>query len=107
MTPTELQKANLGIGARLRETRKARGLTQAKLGEFAGSNAAVIQKLESSEILSPRMVVELAIVLDVSPAWLQWGNPYASTQVIQTPMVPPNNRLPSRIHAEGSVEVDR
>jgi len=107
MTPSELQQANLGIGARLRETRKAQGFSQDKLGELAGTSPVVIQKLESSEILSPRMVVALAIVLKVSPAWLQWGNPYASTRVKQTPTVPPNNRLPSRIQAEESVEVDR
>ena len=107
MTPAKLQQAYSGIGTRLREIRNARGLSQDKLGELAGINPVVIQKLESSEMLSPRMVVELAIILKVSPAWLQWGNPYASTQVTQTPTAPPNKHLPSQTQAEVSVEVDR
>ena len=81
MTSPELEKANLEIGARLREARKARGLSQAQLAESAGTIPAAIEKLENSEILSPRTVVELATILNVTPAWLLWGNPYAPMRV--------------------------
>ena len=44
-------KSNLSgiehIGARLRMVRTERGLTQAELGEQAGTNQAVIQKIEN------------------------------------------------------------
>ena len=81
MTPAQLEKANLGIGARLREARKARGLSQAKLAEFAETIPVAIEKLENSEVLSPCVVVEMATVLGVTPAWLLWGNPYAPMRV--------------------------
>ena len=47
MTRKELQTAKLGIAGRLRKTRIARGLTQAELGELAGTNQVVIQKIEN------------------------------------------------------------
>ena len=71
MTPKELEQAKLGIGTRLREARIAKDITQAKLGELAGANQAVIQKIENGWTLRPRMVDGLALALDVNPAWLQ------------------------------------
>jgi len=66
-----------GIGIRLRETRLDRGLTQEQLGELAGTNQAVVQKMENAKTTHPRVVDGLAIALEVNPAWLQWGEPYA------------------------------
>jgi len=80
MNRTELQ-AKDGIGKRLRETRKARGLTQVKLAEKANTNQAVIQKIENGKSVQPRNIEDLALVLQVNPAWLQWGEPYAAVQV--------------------------
>ena len=77
MTPEELKQAKLAISTRLREARTARGLTQAELGKLAGTNQAVIQKIENGWTLRPRMVDGLALALDVDPAWLQWGEPFA------------------------------
>ena len=77
MTQTDLEKAKLTIGTRLREARKAKGITQAELGKLAGTNQAVIQKIENGWTLRPRMVDGLALALDVDPAWLQWGEPFA------------------------------
>jgi len=83
MTHTELQQAKGGIGIRLRETRNARGLTQEQLGELAGANQAVIQKIENGKSKQSRIVDGLAIALEVNPAWLQWGEPYAAMSVKQ------------------------
>ena len=77
MNHAELEQAKLGIGTRLREARIAKDITQAKLGELAGANQAVIQKIENGWTLRPRMVDGLALALDVNPAWLQWGKPFA------------------------------
>ena len=82
MAPTELEKENLGIGARVRDARIARGLSQDKLAEFADTIPSVIEKLENGEVLLPLIVVEIATVLGVTPAWLIWGNPYAPMRVI-------------------------
>ena len=53
MAPTVLGKENLGIGARVRDTRIARGLTQDKLPEFADTVPRVIEKLENGVVSSP------------------------------------------------------
>jgi transcriptional regulator with XRE-family HTH domain len=82
MTPKELEQAKLAIGTRLREARIAKGITQAELGKLAGTNQAVVQKIEIGWTLRPRMVDGLALALDVNPAWLQWGEPFAIMRVI-------------------------
>jgi len=81
MTRKELQTAKLGIAGRLRKTRIARGLTQAALGELAGTNQAVIQKIKNQKKLHPRMVDDLALSLQVNPAWLQWGERFAAMRL--------------------------
>ena len=77
MNQTELEQAKLTIGTRLWEARISRGLTQEELGKLVGTNQAVIQKIENGWTLRPRMVDGLALALDVDPAWLQWGEPFA------------------------------
>ena len=81
MAPTELEKENLEIGARVRDARIARGLSQDKLAELADTIPGVIEKLENGEVLFPLIVVEMATVLGVTPAWLMWGDPYAPMRV--------------------------
>ena len=81
MTPAELEKAKLGIGTRLREARVSRRLTQEQLAKLAGTSQTVVQKIENGVILRPRVVDGLALALDVNPAWLQWGEPFASMRV--------------------------
>jgi transcriptional regulator with XRE-family HTH domain len=88
MTRTELQQAKAGIGTRLRETRKAQGLTQEDLAALAGTNQAVIQKIENGKSRQPRIMEGLAIALEVNPAWLQLGEPYAAVQVNSQPLTP-------------------
>jgi len=81
MTPKELEQAKLTIGTRLREARIAKGVTQEELGKLAGTNQAVVQKIENGATLRPRLVDGLALALDVNPAWLQWGEPFAVKQL--------------------------
>ncbi|MEJ1385797.1 MAG: helix-turn-helix transcriptional regulator [Candidatus Sedimenticola sp. (ex Thyasira tokunagai)] len=78
MTGTEaMRAAEAKISTRLRETRTAAGLTQLQLAVRAGTNQAVIQKIENGHSQRPRKLAELAHVLKVNPAWLQWGEPFA------------------------------
>lgn len=81
MTSAQLENANIGIGTRIREAREARGVSQDKLAEFVGTIPGVIEKLENGEVLLPLMVVEMATVLGVTPAWLMWGEPFAPMRV--------------------------
>ncbi len=65
------------VGSRLRMVRLEKDLTQAKLGEMSCTNQASIQKIENGKSSRPRMIMELAETLDVNPAWLQFGEPFA------------------------------
>ena len=81
MTRTELQQAKEQIGIRLRETRLEQELTQMDLAALANTNQAVIQKIENGKSKQPRIMEDLAIALEINPAWLQWGEPYAAMRV--------------------------
>lgn len=69
------------LGSRLRRKRRERGWTQEELALRAGTNQAVIQKIENGKSLRPRKIDEIAQVLDVNPAWLMFGEE-ASTAVL-------------------------
>jgi DNA-binding XRE family transcriptional regulator len=70
--------AEKGLGERLRNLRDAYGFTQRILADMAGTNQAVIQKIESGKSIRPRALCALAVALDVNPAWLQYGDLYAN-----------------------------
>lgn len=77
MNAKDLHQAEVGVGQRLRQIRQARNLTQVELADLAGTTQATIQKIENGASKRPRNLVDLAVALDVNPAWLQWGEPYA------------------------------
>lgn len=68
------------VGERMRTLRIAKGLTQTQLADLAGTNQAVIQKIENGKSIRPRCLADLAVVLSVNPAWLAWGEPYATPE---------------------------
>ncbi|MEJ1407769.1 MAG: helix-turn-helix transcriptional regulator [Candidatus Sedimenticola sp. (ex Thyasira tokunagai)] len=72
-----IRAAEAGIGTRLRQLRTEAGLTRVQLAARAGTNQAVIQKIENGVSLCPRVLADLAHVLKVNPAWLQFGEPFA------------------------------
>ncbi len=66
---------NLGsLGQRMRFMRVQKSWTQEQLAARAGTNQAVIQKIENGKSLRPRKIDTIAYVLDVSPAWLMFGD---------------------------------
>lgn len=65
------------VGLRLRKARRDKGLTQQQLATEAGTNQAVIQKIENGFSQRPRNIMQIAEVLKVNPAWLQFGEPWA------------------------------
>jgi len=65
------------IGIRLRTARREKGFTQDQLAREAGTNQAVIQKIENGKSLRPRQIMQISEVLNVNPAWLQFGEPWA------------------------------
>jgi transcriptional regulator with XRE-family HTH domain len=69
------------IGLRLRVERRKNGLTQEELAQEAGTNQAVIQKIENGKSLRPRVIMQIAEVLKVNPAWLQFGDPWAERTI--------------------------
>ena len=62
------------LGERLRYRRRQMGWTQEKLASKSGTNQAVIQKIENGKSLRPRKIDDIAAVLEVSPAWLMFGD---------------------------------
>jgi len=67
--PTKLSS----LGQRMRFRRQQKGWTQEQLARQAGTNQAVIQKIENGKSLRPRNINEIAEVLGVNPAWLMFG----------------------------------
>ena len=71
---------NLGsLGQRMRFMRVQKGWTQEQLAARAGTNQAVIQKIENGKSLRPRKIDTIASVLEVSPAWLMFGDESGSS----------------------------
>ena len=66
------------LGDRLRHRRRQMGWTQEQLAVQAGTNQAVIQKIENGKSLRPRKIDAIATVLEVNPAWLMFGDEKAA-----------------------------
>jgi len=66
------------LGARVRRKRREKGWTQEQLAVRAGTNQAVIQKIENGKSLRPRKIDQIAEVLEVNPAWLMFGEKAAA-----------------------------
>ncbi len=72
---TMMNPQNLGtLGQRMRSKRLDKGWTQEQLAARAGTNQAVIQKIENGKSLRPRKIDQIAAVLGVNPAWLMFGD---------------------------------
>ena len=70
---------NLGsLGQRMRFMRVQKSWTQEQLAARAGTTQAVIQKIENGKSLRPRKIDTIASVLEVSPAWLMFGDESSS-----------------------------
>ena len=61
----------MGVGARVRQVRQEKGLTQKDLAELSGVCQQMISKLEVGKAQGSANIVRLALALDVSPAWLE------------------------------------
>jgi transcriptional regulator with XRE-family HTH domain len=89
------------LGSRLRRKRRERGWTQEELALRAGTNQAVIQKIENGKSLRPRKIDEIAQVLDVNPAWLMFGDEASPTLLDEeaTEVAKAWNHLPEPIRS--------
>ena len=74
---SEAETLNLhlnSLGERLRFRRRELGLTQDELALLWGTNQAVIQKIENGKSLRPRKLDVIADALNITPAWLLYGD---------------------------------
>ena len=62
------------LGERMRFRRRELGLTQDELALLSGTNQAVIQKIENGKSLRPRKLDVIADALNITPAWLLYGD---------------------------------
>ena len=93
------------LGERLRCRRREKNWTQDQLAAHAGTNQAVIQKIENGRSLRPRKIDEIASALEVTPSWLMFGEEKDATINTEARTVAESwSRLPepfrSRIRAE-------
>ena len=63
----------MSISERIKERRKALGITQEQLAKMVGVSQNAIHKLEDGTTKKPRNILELAKVLGCQPDWLQSG----------------------------------
>ena len=83
---TMMNPQDLGtLGQRMRYKRLDKGWTQEQLAARAGTNQAVIQKIENGKSLRPRKIDQIAEVLGVNPSWLMFGDE-------SSPMLPQDAR---------------
>jgi transcriptional regulator with XRE-family HTH domain len=61
----------MGVGARVRQVRREKRLTQKDLAELSGVCQQMISKLEVGKAQGSANIVRLALALDVSPVWLE------------------------------------
>lgn len=61
------------LAIRMRKARNAKGLTQQELADASGLSRDAIAKIETGHAQFTRKIQEIAKVLDVSAAWLQFG----------------------------------
>lgn len=66
----------MNFGARVKQIREFRGMTQASLAQLIGSKQAVISALELRDSKTSDKLFEIAFALDVNPYWLQTGAGY-------------------------------
>jgi transcriptional regulator with XRE-family HTH domain len=83
---------DIRIGARIRQARIAQKMSQEKLGESLGVTFQQIQKYEKGATrTSGSRIVQLALALDVSPAWffdgIGWDVPVSPARDLITELV--------------------
>jgi hypothetical protein len=72
-------------------------LTQKKQVLFFAPIRGVIQKIENGKVRHPRIADSLARVLQVNPAWLQWGEPFAALWMEKSKALQPSATFAARI----------
>lgn len=87
----------MNLGDRVRERRKALGLSQAELARKIGyKERFAISKIERGQPIKQNLVVKLAVALDVSPSYLMgWADENGNEIIEETPL--------ERLHREVGV----
>lgn len=61
------------VAGRVSRRREAVGLSQSQLAEACGMSQQGIGSIEEGKVARPRKLLDLAIALQTSPQWLQYG----------------------------------
>lgn len=78
------------MGARIKEERERKKLSQAKLAKRVGMSQSALAELESGASKTTGYSAALAAELEVSALWLETGKGPRLTSDIVVPPVPPN-----------------
>lgn len=65
------------LSERLRKERRVLNITIEDLAHMAGVSTHIISGIEDGSIPRPRDIYAIANILNVNPAWLQFGEPWA------------------------------
>ncbi|MES9843900.1 MAG: helix-turn-helix transcriptional regulator [Candidatus Sedimenticola sp. 6PFRAG5] len=93
------------IGKRLYSARKELGFSRTKLSRQSGINWASIYKIEAGNCARPRSIEKLAEAIRVNPAWLEFGNRWASKQFDFDSLRLSKNTAPSGIRPDDLNEI--
>lgn len=63
----------MSIGQRIRDKRKDLKLSRVELSRVVGISSTAMQKIEDGRTKNPKHLIKIASVLQVNPAWLQFG----------------------------------
>lgn len=63
----------MSFAIRLKEIRRKRGFSQQKIADAIGVSRAAIHQMEKGNIQRTSHILKLAMLLSVSPAWLEFG----------------------------------
>ncbi len=69
-----MSKTNHTLALRLKAARERNNMSQQDLADVIGTSRESIQHIEDGRTKNPRKLEQIAKALDVSPAWLRFGN---------------------------------
>ena len=87
-----------GLGQRIRDARRQKGLTQEKLGELCGLSTAHVGHVErGSRIPSPEALLSISQVLEVSADWLLTDSVQKPTAALEAIMASLRGKDPAQV----------
>jgi phage repressor protein C with HTH and peptisase S24 domain len=89
----DFERMRMSYADRLRTARKNKGFSQKRLEEISGVGQGTISKIERGEQDTSAADVDLAMALDIHPAWLSKGDERYAPAWLLSPAQPDPNKI--------------